>query len=81
LGKKVAQQDGENKRLFQILQMGQESIVKQLRATSDQSKRENSAALKASMEIMETQMKEQNNDIKQDLANLLAVLNDLRKCS
>ena len=81
LGTQLAQQGIENKRLFQNLQMGQENIVKQLMATSDKSKKENSAALKSSMEIMETRMKEQSNAIEQDLANLHAVLNDSRKCS
>jgi len=77
----MAQQDKDNKRRFQNLQLGQENIVKQLTIiTSILNKtdyRENdSAALTDSLEKIETEMKEQNDEIKQ----LHDVLNDSRKC-
>lgn len=82
----MAQQDKENKRLFQNLQLGHENIVKQLALiSSDQNKNnhqeKNLAALSASLEKIEAKMKEQNAEMKQFPANLLAVLNDSRNFS
>jgi len=86
IGLWMAQQDKDNKRRFQILQLGQENIAKQLAIiTSNQNKKDHqendSAALMASLEKIETKIKEQNAEIKQLPANLLAVLNDSRKCT
>ncbi len=81
MGLWMAQQDKDNKRLFQ----NQENIVQQLAIISSilnkKDFRENdSAAPAASLEKIETEMKEQNAEIKQLPANLLTVLNDSRKC-
>lgn len=74
---KMAQQVIENERLFHILQMGQESIIKQLmNITSDLNKEQNKGAIKVSMEDTETKNKEKKNQIKQLYAKLLALLSE-----
>ena len=76
---KLSQQDAENKRLLETLQLGQEDIAKQLfTIISNQNKKDDredhSASITASLKVIETEMKELP-------AKLLGILNNSRKYS
>ena len=72
---KLAQQIIENERLFHILQMGLDNMIRQLiTVTFDENKEQNGTTPNALMESTEIQTNESNNKIKRNSAIKLFVL-------